>query len=61
MGDVTSMKIAARFARAMRQVVAALRNTAIGILRRAGHTNIAAALRTYAARPLDVLALTGLT
>ncbi len=43
------------------QVVAALRNTAIGILRRAGHTNIAAALRTYAARPLDILALTGLT
>lgn len=42
------------------QVVAALRNTAIGILRRAGHTNIAAALRTYAAKPLDTLALAGL-
>jgi predicted transposase YbfD/YdcC len=42
------------------QVVAALRNTVIGILRRAGHTNIAAALRTYAARPLEVLALAGL-
>jgi hypothetical protein len=42
------------------QVVAALRNTAIGILRRAGHTNIAAALRTYAAKPLDIVALAGL-
>ena len=43
------------------QVIAALRNTTIAILRRAGHTNIAAALRTYAARPADVLALVGLT
>lgn len=33
------------------QVMAALRSTAIFVLRRAGHTNIAAALRTYAARP----------
>jgi len=41
-------------------VVAALRNTAISILRRAGHTNIAAALRTYAAKPREVLALAGL-
>lgn len=42
------------------QIVAALRNTAIGMVRRAGHTNIAAALRTYAARPREVLALAGL-
>jgi predicted transposase YbfD/YdcC len=42
------------------QVMAALRNTAIGALRRAGHTNIAAALRTYAARPRAALALLGL-
>lgn len=41
-------------------IVAALRNTAIGILRRAGHANIAAALRTYAAKPREVLALAGL-
>jgi predicted transposase YbfD/YdcC len=43
------------------QVLAALRSTAIASLRRAGHTNIAAALRTYAARPLAALALLGLT
>lgn len=42
------------------QVMAALRNTTIAILRRAGHHNIAAALRTYAARPADVLTLVGL-
>ncbi len=43
------------------QVMAALRNTAIGVLRRAGHTNIAAATRHYAAHPADALALLGLT
>lgn len=43
------------------QVMAALRSTAIGVLRRAGHTNIAAALRTYAGKPLAALALLGLT
>jgi Transposase DDE domain len=42
------------------QVLAALRNTVIGILRRAGHTNIAAALRTYAGQPRTALALLGL-
>lgn len=42
------------------QVMAALRSTAIGVLRRAGHTNIAAALRTYAGRPTAALALLGL-
>jgi hypothetical protein len=39
------------------QVMAACRNLAIALLRRAGHTNIAAALRTYAARPADAVAL----
>ena len=43
------------------QVMAALRSTAIAALRRAGHTNIAAALRTYAGRPQAALALLGLT
>jgi len=43
------------------QVLAALRNTVIGTLRRAGHANIAAALRSYAARPYAALALLGLT
>lgn len=42
------------------QVLAALRSTAIGALRRAGHTNIAAALRTYAGNPFAALALLGL-
>ena len=42
------------------QVMAAIRTTAIGVLRRAGHTNIAAALRTYAGKPLAALALLGL-
>lgn len=42
------------------QVVAALRSTAIAVHRRAGHANIAAALRTYAARPLAALPLLGL-
>ena len=43
------------------QVLAALRNTAIGLLRRAGHTNIAAATRFYAARPCEALALLGIS
>jgi hypothetical protein len=37
--------------------MAALRNTAIGLLRCEGVGNIAAALRTYAARPERALAL----
>ena len=41
------------------QVMAAVRNTAIGLLRCAGHTNIAAATRYYAARPSEALALLG--
>lgn len=39
------------------QVMAALRNLVLALLRRAGHTNIAAALRTYAGRPADAVTL----
>ena len=42
------------------QVMAALRNTAIGLLRWAGHTNIAAACRRMAAQPAQALALIGI-
>ena len=42
------------------QVMAAVRNTAIGLLRWAGHTNIAAACRRLAAQPLQALALIGI-
>jgi predicted transposase YbfD/YdcC len=42
------------------QVMAALRNVAIGLMRRAGQENIAAATRYYAARPWEALALIGL-
>jgi predicted transposase YbfD/YdcC len=41
-------------------VMAALRNTAIGLLRYAGSTNIAAAGRRLAAQPLQALALIGI-
>jgi predicted transposase YbfD/YdcC len=43
------------------QVMAALRNTTIGLLRWAGHTNIAAACRRLAAQPAQALALIGIT
>lgn len=39
------------------QVMAALRNTAIGLIRLAGHGNVAAACRYYAARPWEAVAL----
>jgi len=42
------------------QVMAALRNVAIGLMRGAGQRNIAAATRYYAARPWAALALIGL-
>jgi len=42
------------------QVMAALRNTAIGLPRTAGEANIAAACRRMAARPWDALALLGI-
>jgi len=41
------------------QVMAALRNTAIGLMRFAGETNIAAACRRYAAKPRPALELIG--
>lgn len=40
--------------------MAALRNTAIGLLRWAGHTHIAAACRRLAAQPAQALALSGI-
>src|SRR6266446_7819931 len=42
------------------QMMAALRNTAIGLLWWAGHTNIAAACRRLAAQPAHALALIGI-
>src|SRR5262247_383784 len=42
------------------QVLAALRNTVIGLLRWAGYANIAAACRWLAAQPLQALALIGI-
>jgi predicted transposase YbfD/YdcC len=42
------------------QVMAALRNTAIGLLRWAGETNIAAACRRFAAQPVLALELIGI-
>lgn len=44
----------------MPQVIAALRNTTIGLLRWAGHTNTAAACRRWDARLLQALALIGI-
>jgi predicted transposase YbfD/YdcC len=43
------------------QVIAALRNTVIGLMRWAGYTNIAAACRRFAAQPTAVLHLIGIT
>ncbi|HEX8090474.1 MAG TPA: transposase family protein [Blastocatellia bacterium] len=42
------------------QVMAAFRNTAIGLMRRAGETNIAAACRRFAAQPWSALSLIGI-
>jgi predicted transposase YbfD/YdcC len=42
------------------QVMAALRNTVIGLMRQAGDTNIAAACRRFAAQPALALALMGI-
>lgn len=42
------------------QVMAALRNTVIGVLRKAGESSIAAACRKYAAQPKAALALIGI-
>ena len=43
------------------QVMAALRNTAIGLMRVAGETNIASACRRFAAQPWSALALLGIS
>jgi hypothetical protein len=42
------------------QVMAALQNTTIGLLRRAGYSNIASACRLLAAQPARALALIGI-
>ena len=42
------------------QVMAVIRNTAIGLMRSAGRTNIAAACREFAAKPLMALELIGI-
>lgn len=42
------------------QVMAALRNTGIGLMRWAGYTNIAAACRRFAAQPTLALKLIGI-
>lgn len=42
------------------QVLAAIRNTCIGLMRVAGHRNIAAACRFHAAQPCAALALLGI-
>ena len=44
----------------IKAVLAALRNTVIGLLRCAGSTNMAAACRRLAAQPLQALALIGI-
>jgi hypothetical protein len=43
------------------EVLAALRNTTISLLRLAGATNLAAACRRHAAQPWEALALLGIT
>jgi hypothetical protein len=42
------------------QVMAALRNTCIGLMRLAGYSNIASACRYHAVRPEAALALLGI-
>lgn len=60
--DVTMGEAASQVRRgAAPQVLAALRNTVLALVRRAGWTNIAAALRHYAWRPAAALALFGLS
>ena len=60
--DVTMGEDASQVrAGAVPQVMAALRNTVLGLLRGAGWTNVAAALRHYAWQPGAALALLGLT
>jgi hypothetical protein len=42
------------------QIMAGLRNTVMGLMRRAGDTNIAAACRRFAAQPVLALELIGI-
>jgi len=42
------------------QIMAAMRNTAIGLMRKAGETNIASACRRFAAQPWSALELIGI-
>ena len=42
------------------QVMAAVRNAVLGLLRQTGASNIAAALRHYSYKPLEALALLGI-
>jgi hypothetical protein len=42
------------------QIMAALRNTVVGVMRWAGYTNIAAACRQFAAQPRAALHLIGI-
>ena len=46
---------------ALYQVLAALRNLVIGLIRRAGHSNVAAALRRHTAHLGEAFAMVGLT
>ena len=58
-----SMKIAPKCGQvtgSLPQVMATLRNTVVSLLRATGEINIAKALRHYAARPDEALALIGL-
>jgi hypothetical protein len=43
------------------EALAAVRNTVIGVVHRAGATNVAAALRSYAAHPVRALQRLGIT
>ena len=54
------MKIAPRCAVANPPTDGALRNTAIGLLRGEGYTNIASACRHMAAQPVKALAIVGI-
>ena len=59
--DVTFREDASRVrSGSLPQVMAALRNTVIGLLRQTGAPNLAAARRYYAANPAAALALLGL-
>ena len=59
--DVTMKEDASQVrSRSAPQVMATLRNATLGLLRRTGATNIAAALRHYSYKPLEALTLLGI-